>query len=210
MKLIGVTGPIASGKTMVASLLEEKGAVVINADQIAREVVEPGKPAWHEVVDQFGQDILNEDHNINRRKLGNIVFNNPEKLAILNKIIHPPVIAEIDRRIEEIEKKYMDGKIVIADVPLLIEVGMHKKCDLTVVVTADRQIRIDRLIRQGLTKDEAESRINSQKGKEALEKEADVVIQNNGSLEELKAKVNELWQQIKGFADSGSGSNPQS
>lgn len=209
MKLIGVTGPIASGKSTVASLLEEKGAILINADQIAREVVEPGKPAWREVVNQFGRDILDEGYNINRRKLGKIVFNNPEKLAILNKIIHPPVILEIDRRIEEIKKKYMDGKIVIADVPLLIEVGMHKKCDLTVVVTADRQVRVDRLIRQGLTKDEAESRVNSQKGKEALEKEADVVIQNNGSLEELRTKVNELWQKIKRFTERSSGPSPQ-
>ncbi len=196
MKLIGVTGSIGSGKSTVASLLAEKGAIVVDADKIAREVIEPGKPAWSQVVERFGEEILNPDRTINRRKLGNIVFGNPSELELLNSIIHPPVIEEIDGIVEQAEKEFGDGKVVVIDAPLLIEVGLHKTCDLTVVVTADKDIRLGRLLSQGLSKKEAESRINAQEGKERLEREADVVIQNNDTLSELKEKVDSLWEQI--------------
>jgi len=196
LKTIGITGPIASGKSTVTSLLKAKGAVTIDADEIAGDVVEPGKLAWKEIVAYFGEDILLPDRRLNRRKLGKIVFENPEKLAVLNSIIHPPVINEIGKRTKQVEAEYGDGKVVVVDVPLLIEVGLHRQCDLTVVVTADKSIRSRRLQEQGLAKEEAESRIAAQSEKEMLEKHADIVIQNNGSLTELEEKVEELWSVI--------------
>ncbi len=197
MKLIGVTGSIGSGKSTVASLLAKKGAIVIDADKIARRVVEPGKPAWGKVVGRFGKEILNADQTINRRKLGKIVFENPKELESLNNIVHPPVIEEIDDIVDQVEKEFKDGKIVVIDAPLLIEVGLHKICDLTVVIKADKNIRLERIVSQGLSEEEAKSRINSQQNKGRLEGEADVVIQNNGTLEDLKKTINSFWKQIK-------------
>jgi len=196
LKSIGITGPIASGKSTVASLLKEKGAMVIDADRIARDVVEPDKPAWKEIVAYFGEDVLLHDRRLNRRKLGKIVFENPDKLEVLNKAIHPPVIDEINKRVKHVEAEYGDGKVVVIDVPLLIEVGLHKQCDLTVVVTADKNIRRQRLQEKGLTKEEAESRVAAQSEKEKLEEQADIVIENNGPFAELEKKVDELWDVI--------------
>lgn len=196
MRIIGITGPIASGKTTVTSLLKEKGAIAIDADEIARDVVEPGKPAWREIVAYFGEDVLLHDRRLNRRKLGKIVFENPDKLEALNKAIHPQVIDEINKRVKQVEAAYGDGKVVVIDVPLLIEVGLHKQCDLTVVVTADKDIRKQRLQEKGLTKEEAESRVAAQSEKEKLEKQADIFIENNGPFAELEKKVDELWDVI--------------
>lgn len=197
MKLIGITGAIGSGKSTVAAFLKEKGAIVIDADQIAREVVEPQKPAWKQVVDYFGEGILRSDGEINRRELGRVVFGHPETLARLNEIIHPHVINEIDERIERFEREFKNGKTVVIDVPLLFEVGIHKRCKLTVAVTADREIRMQRLLDKGISREEIEQRMESQKGKEILERQADVIVENNGTLAELKEKVNKLWERIQ-------------
>ncbi|MDI6716029.1 MAG: dephospho-CoA kinase [Actinomycetota bacterium] len=196
MKLVGVTGPIASGKTSFAAMLAEKGALVIDADAIARDVVKPGKPAWQQIINYFGEDILQPNREIDRRKLGEIVFNAPEKLASLNKIVHPHVIAQIDRELENIERQYGNGQVVVVDVPLLIEVGLHKRCDLVVVVTADEDIRFARLLKQGLPKEDAKARMKAQKDKEKLEEEADIVIKNNTTLNALREKAEEVWLRI--------------
>ncbi|MEW5706137.1 MAG: dephospho-CoA kinase [Actinomycetota bacterium] len=196
MKLVGVTGPIASGKTSFAAMLAEKGALVIDADAIARDVVKPGKPAWQQIINYFGEDILQPNREIDRRKLGEIVFNAPEKLASLNKIVHPHVIAQIDRELENIERQYGNGQVVVVDVPLLIEVGLHKRCDLVVVVTADEDIRFARLLKQGLSKEDAKARMKAQKDKEKLEEEADIVIKNNTTLNALREKAEEVWLRI--------------
>lgn len=197
MKIIGLTGSIASGKSTVASMLNEKGAITIDADLIARDVVEPGKPAWKEIVDRFGDTILRPNREIDRRMLGNIVFKDPESLAFLNSVIHPWVIAEIDEKIKRMKNEFSNGEVVVLDVPLLIEVGMHKQSNLTVVVSAQKSIRFERLLKQGYSEEEAENRIVSQSGKEELEKQADVIIENSGTLDELRKKVDDLWRLIQ-------------
>ncbi|NCO65414.1 MAG: dephospho-CoA kinase [Candidatus Aquicultor secundus] len=197
MKLIGITGAIGSGKSTVALLLKEKSAIVIDADKVAREVVEPKKPAWKQIVDHFGEGILLPDGEINRRELGKRVFGHPEKLARLNEIIHPHAIAEIDRRVEQLESEFKNGQAVVIDVPLLFEAGMHTRCDLTVAVIANSEIRRERLLERGMSRSEIERRMESQEGKDILEQQADVVIENNGTLAELKEKVNELWKRIQ-------------
>ncbi|MHB8840383.1 MAG: dephospho-CoA kinase [Candidatus Aquicultor sp.] len=197
MKVIGITGAIGSGKSTVALLLKEKGAVVIDADQVAREAVEPGKSAWKQVVDYFGEGILLPGGEINRRELGKRVFGHPEELARLNEIIHPYVIAEIDRRVERLKSEFKNGQAVVIDVPLLFEAGMHTHCDLTVAVTATGEIRMERLLERGMSRAEIERRMESQEGKDILEQQADVIIENNGTPAELKEKVNELWKRIQ-------------
>lgn len=195
MKLIGLTGSIASGKSTVAALLKEKGAVVIDADQIAKEVVERGKPAYQTIVKQFGEDILKPDRSIDRAKLAGVVFNDPEKLSLLNSIVHPEVMADIKDKLDDYAKNAPES-IVVLDIPLLIEVGFHKNCDLTVVVSADKDIRLKRLLEKGLSQDEAQARINAQSNKEGLESEADIVIENNSTIKDLQEKVDEIWERI--------------
>jgi len=198
MRVIGLTGSIGSGKSTVSGFLKEKGALVIDADVVARDVVEPGKPAWKEIVGHFGEDILEPDRKINRRKLGMVVFADRKELEHLNAIIHPRVIEEIQSQLKSIEREFGDGKIVVVDVPLLFEVGLDKLSDLTVVVAAGKDVRIKRLIGQGLSREEAETRIAAQSGKENLEKLADIVITNNGTVVELREKVEELWKRVVG------------
>lgn len=197
MKVVGITGPIASGKSTVSGLLKEKGASIIDADLIAREAIKPETPAWKEIVAHFGKAILQSDKSIDRRKLGMIVFNNPSEMAFLNRAIHPRVIAEIESGLEAIERRYGDGKVVVIDVPLLFETGLNKLSDITVVVNAEEEIRLGRLISKGVPKDEAKQRIIAQKGKEVFEKLANIVIENNGTPEELERKVDELWERIR-------------
>ncbi|MDI6816472.1 MAG: dephospho-CoA kinase [Actinomycetota bacterium] len=200
MKIIGVTGPIASGKSVVTALLKEKGAHVIDADVIAREVVEPGRPAWTDIVEHFGGSVLGPDQNLDRRELGRIVFGDAKQRAILNEIVHPRVMDEVYTRLREMEATNNPDIIVVVDVPLLIEVGMDKRCAHTVVVTADEEIRLERLLKKGFSREEAERRVDAQHGKDALAKFADVVIVNNGTLDELKEQTEALWKVIQ--ADS--------
>ena len=200
MKIIGVTGPIASGKSAVTALLKEKGAHVIDADIIAREVVEPGRPAWTDIVEYFGESVLQPDQSIDRPELGRIVFGDAKQLSILNEIVHPRVMEEVDSRLRELAGTNSPDAVVVIDVPLLIEVGMNKRCAHTVLVIADEDVRLERLLKKGLSREEAESRVDAQHGKDALAKFADVVIVNNGTLDELKEQTEALWKVIQ--ADS--------
>ncbi|OFW34900.1 MAG: dephospho-CoA kinase [Candidatus Aquicultor primus] len=200
MKIIGVTGPIASGKSAVTALLKEKGAHVIDADIIAREVVEPGRPAWTDIVEYFGESVLRPDQSIDRPELGRIVFGDAKQLSILNEIVHPRVMEEVDSRLRELAGTNSPDAVVVIDVPLLIEVGMNKRCAHTVLVIADEDVRLERLLKKGLSREEAESRVDAQHGKDALAKFADMVIVNNGTLDELKEQTEALWKVIQ--ADS--------
>ncbi|HCH00146.1 MAG TPA: dephospho-CoA kinase [Actinobacteria bacterium] len=200
MKIIGVTGPIASGKSAVTALLKEKGANVIDADIIAREVVEPGRPAWTDIVEYFGESVLRPDQSIDRPELGRIVFGDAKQLSILNEIVHPRVMEEVDSRLRELAGTNSPDAVVVIDVPLLIEVGMNKRCAHTVLVIADEDVRLERLLKKGLSREEAESRVDAQHGKDALAKFADMVIVNNGTLDELKEQTEALWKVIQ--ADS--------
>ncbi|WIF94398.1 dephospho-CoA kinase [Caminicella sporogenes] len=200
MKVIGLTGGIASGKSTVSSYLKELGAVVIDADIVAREIVEKGKPALKEIVKCFGKEVLNEDGTLNRKYLGKIVFNNPEKLKILNKITHERIIKNIKEKIKFYEHlgKY---KVIFIDAALLIEMNMTDMVDEVWLVAIDREKQIERLmIRDKLTYDEALKRINSQMSLEEKKKYADVIIDNSKSIKDLKRQIDILWNKIFGGA----------
>ena len=162
MLLVGLTGGVATGKSTVATMFKQCGAVVIDADELARDVVKPGKAAWREIVNVFGTIVLNPDRTLNRRALGAIVFNNRSKLRRLERILHPRVEREQARLTRQAARKNPDA-IAIYDVPLLFEAGVDKRVDKIIVVTADRETQIARLKkRNGLSRAEAIRRINSQ------------------------------------------------
>ena len=162
MILIGLTGGVATGKSTVAKMFKKCGAIVIDADELARDVVLPGTPAWREIVKVFGRDILNPDRSINRQAIGAIVFRNKAKRRKLEQIIHPRVAREQRRRTRAAAKKDPHA-VVIYDVPLLFEAGIDKRVNKTIVVTADQETQIARLrTRNGFTRTEAIRRIKSQ------------------------------------------------
>ena len=162
MMLVGLTGGVATGKSTVAKMFGQCGAIVIDADELAREVVQPGKPAWREIVRTFGRGILHPDRTIDRHALGAIVFHDKKNLRRLERIIHPRVAREQTKLAKRAEKN--DSKaIVIYDVPLLFEAGIDKRVDKIIVVTADRDTQIARLRkRNGLSRSEALRRIRNQ------------------------------------------------
>ncbi len=197
MKIIGLTGGIASGKSTVAKMLEKKGAHLIDADKMAREVVEPGRPAWQAIVDWLGESILLPDRNINRTMLANLVFKDKQKIEKLNKIVHPWVGSRFSTLSEEIRAKDPEA-ILVYDVPLLIEAGMQSMVDHTLLVYVPREVQIERLKkRDGLSRSEAELRLNAQMSLEEKRKRADTVIDNSGSLEAAARQVDLFWEKIR-------------
>lgn len=177
MILVGLTGGVATGKSTVARMFARCGAVVIDADRLAREAVQPGKPAWREIVRTFGRDILNSDRTVNRHALGAIVFHDKRKLRRLERIIHPRVARE-QARLTKRAVRSNPHAVVIYDVPLLFEAGIDKRVDATIVVTADRETQIARLAkRNGLTRAEALRRITSQWPLSRKIRRADIVIE---------------------------------
>jgi len=179
MIVVGLTGGIATGKSTVARMFKQCGAIVIDADQLARDVVRPGTSAWREIVKCFGKVILKPDRTINRHALGAIVFHHRGKLRKLERIIHPRVAREKERLVRQIAKRTPHA-VVIYEVPLLFEVGADKRVDTTLVVTADRETQIARLKRRnGLSRAEALRRISSQMPVTQKARLADVVL--NGS-----------------------------
>jgi dephospho-CoA kinase len=186
-----LTGGIASGKSTVARGLVSRGAVLVDADQIARDVVEPGTPAWSKIVEHFGQGVLLGDKRIDRPRLAEIVFNDRAKLALLNEITHPEVMRRIADRLEEL--KGTDA-VVIVDVPLLTEVGARDMFDMIVVVIATEDAQLERMrAMRGMDEESARSRIASQAAAEDRAAIADWVISNDGSLEQLEAEIDRVW-----------------
>lgn len=194
MRLIGLTGGIATGKSTVARMLAARGAVVVDADRIAREIVEPGKPAYDAVVRRFGREILAPDGTINRPKLAAIVFADDAARADLEAITHPEVAAEMSRRIEEHRDT---DHVVVADIPLLVEAGSSGGFDAVLVVVAGPDQQVDRLERnRGTTKEDAGARIAAQASSDARRAVATHVIENTGSIGELELAVDEFWRGI--------------
>lgn len=196
MKIIGLTGNIACGKSVVAGMFRELGASVIDADQVARLVVEPGQPAWKEIVERFGEGVLNPDGTINRRRLGEIVFRDAEKREELNRITHPRIIEKIRELIEEHRKE--GARVVIVEATLIVEKGGMKPIigDL-IVVTADEETQVMRLTqRVGLSREEALLRIKSQMPVSEKVKHATYVIDNSGDLEKTREQVKRVWEMI--------------
>ncbi|WP_329241449.1 dephospho-CoA kinase [Streptomyces canus] len=190
MLKVGLTGGIGAGKSEVSRLLVEHGAVLIDADRIAREVVAPGTPGLAAVVAAFGEDVLAEDGGLDRPKLGSIVFADPDRLAELNSIVHPLVGA----RSRELESAAAEDAVVIHDVPLLAENALAPLYDLVIVVDASPETQLDRLVGlRGMTEQDARARMAAQATREKRLEIADVVIDNDVPLEELRRRVQEVW-----------------
>jgi dephospho-CoA kinase len=200
MLIVGLTGGVASGKTAVSQVLKEEGAYIIDADQIARELVQSHKPAWNELIRAFGQEILQEDGSIHRKKLADKVFADPKQRKLLNQILHPRIKEEMDRRAKKIGEK--DPKaIVVIDAPLIVELGDHREMDKLIVVTTTQTQQIERMKdRDGTSPKEALRIVSSQMPMEEKSKFADYVIQNEGSLEETKKRAKEIFKDLKRVA----------
>ncbi|WP_019534595.1 dephospho-CoA kinase [Paenibacillus ginsengihumi] len=192
---IGLTGGIATGKSTVASMLQRKGAPLVDADVIAREVVEPGSPVLGRVAERFGSDILLADGSLNRKKLGAIVFADPTQRKALESLLHPPIRALMKERMALLERQYPD-KPVIVDVPLLYESGLEAMFDAVMVVYVPAELQRERLKqRDGLTEEQAEQRLAAQLPIEEKRRRADFVIDNAGTLEETQRQIDLFWKE---------------
>jgi len=197
VQLIGLTGGIASGKSTIASRLASHGAVVVDADRIAREVVEPGRPALAAIAERFGDGVIASDGTLDRPALGAIVFGDPEALQALNGITHPAVMAESTARFRAAGEADPDA-IVVYDVPLLVESANEYRFDRVVVAHADAETRIQRLVElRGMDRAEAERRIRSQASDDERLAVADVVIETGGTLDRTLEQVDALWEQLR-------------
>lgn len=193
MHLIGLTGGIASGKSTVARRFAEHGAIIIDADQLARDVLGPGTPGLAAVLARFGRDLLRADGTLNRPRLGEHVFGRPEELRALEAIVHPAVQAEFERRLAEAVAADPDA-VVVYDIPLLVEADSAHPYDLIVVVHAGREAQLERLMNiRGYDLETAERRIEAQASDDERLARADVVIDSSGSLADTVAQVDALW-----------------
>ncbi len=195
MRLIGLTGGIASGKSTVASMLASRGAIVVDADAIARSIVEPGKPAFGAIVERFGPGVVAADGNIDRPALASIVFADERARADLNAITHPLVLQEMW---EQIDAHRSTDRVVVADIPLLFESGVAPAgFDAVLVVASGSDEQAERMQRdRGMTPEDALARIAAQAPMETKKAAATHVIENSGSLEDLERAVNEFWSEI--------------
>lgn len=190
MLKIGLTGGIASGKSVVASRLKERGAVLVDADALAREVVEPGTEGLQRIVAEFGDEVLGADGRLDRPKLGALVFGDPARLAALNGIVHPLVRS---RAAAMVEAAAVDA-VVVQDIPLLVETGQGSAFHLVLVVDAPEDVRVQRMLdHRGMTREAAQSRMDAQASREDRLAAADAVLDNSGTLEQLVKQVDELW-----------------
>ncbi|MFD6550132.1 dephospho-CoA kinase [Streptomyces sp. NPDC058398] len=193
MLKVGLTGGIGAGKSEVSRLLVAHGAVLIDADRIAREVVAPGTPGLAGVVDAFGEDVLAPDGGLDRPKLGSIVFADPQKLAVLNAIVHPLVGA----RSRALEDAAPEDAVVVHDVPLLAENGLAALYDLVIVVDARPETQLDRLVRlRGMAEEDARARMAVQASRDKRLAIADIVIDNDVPLETLERRVGDVWADL--------------
>ena len=196
MKVIGLTGGIGSGKSTVAQFLTGLGAVIIDADKIGHELLKPNTEAWREVVAGFGRQILTPDGNIDRKKLGEIVFGNPESLSRLNQIMHPRMYALAKAQLEEYRQQ--GTRVVVLEAPLLLEAGWTSLVDEVWVTTAPEATVLKRLEeRTGLSQAESLARIRSQLPSAERVRHAAVVINTDCDLDELKSRVKELWRRLE-------------
>ena len=197
MLRVGLTGGIGSGKSTVSVLLAERGAVVIDADQLAREVVAPGTPGLAAIVEAFGSEVVATDGALDRQALGAMVFGDDTARRTLEEIIHPRVRA----RAVALEARAAPGAIVVHDIPLLVETGQHVTFDVVVVVDVPVRTQIDRLVSQrGMSSDEAETRIAAQATREQRTGAADLVVDNAGPRTDLAERVDELWAELRARA----------
>jgi dephospho-CoA kinase len=196
MIIIGLTGSVGTGKSTVTNFFRELGAYIIDWDELAREIMRPHSKAWGKIIDYFGKSILNEDLTINRQKLAETVFTDKGKVTELNQIVHPEVFKEDERITNEIKQRDPDA-LIIKDIPLLFELTRPIVVDKTVVVSASEQNQLSRLEEKGMSRYDAKNRIKSQLPLEEKIKSADFVIDNNGTLEETKRQVEDIYSLLK-------------
>lgn len=201
MLLVGLTGGIGSGKSTVARMLEKRGAVVFDADVLARQAVAPGTPGFEKVVERFGPNVLAPGGGLDREALASIVFADPAARRDLEGIVHP----EVRRMFAEGCQEYRDSdRVVVFSAPLLVETGMHTAFDLLIVVSAPVATQIERLMRDRAMPERAvQARIDAQLPLEAKAEVADVLVDNEGTLEDLEAQVDRLWRDLEARARSG-------
>jgi dephospho-CoA kinase len=200
MLLVGLTGGIGSGKSLVAQMFKQLGVHLIDADELAHWAVEPGQPALERIVESFGPEILNPDRTLDRVKLGRMVFDHPEKRELLNSLVHPYVFMEEERRRKEIAQK--DPKaIVMFDAALLIETGSYQLMDKVILVTIDRRKQISRIMRRdGLSREEAVKRIDAQMPQSKKKRKADYIIDGGQSLKAVEDQVRRIFEELKPLA----------
>lgn len=193
---IAVTGGIGSGKSAVTGLLAQHGAVVIDADAIAREIVEPGQPALRDITEEFGPAVMRSDGTLDRQALASIVFSDADALARLNSITHP----RIAERSAELLDRAPDDAVVVYDMPLLVEQGSAalQGWDYVIVVDCPDALRLDRLVRRGMDRQDARRRMDAQASREDRLAAADIVLDNSGDLDALRTQVSGLWSQLTG------------
>lgn len=201
--VVGLTGGVASGKSLVSGEFKKLGALIIDADAVAREITVKGTPVYAAIVREFGGGILKEDGSIDRKALGRIVFSDGVKLSLLNKLTHPEIIARIRRGIEELKKNYPDPLIVV-DAALLIEAGLHREMDRVIVVYADTERQTERVMkRDGLTREEAKERINAQMPIGEKVRLADYVIDNNNGIDRAVTEARAVYEKLKNKPATG-------
>ena len=197
MVIVGLTGGIGSGKSSVAEMFKDEGAYLIDFDYLARVVVEPDTPAWRDIVDYFGPEIISPDRTLNRSKLAEIVFSDAKSRKALESFTHPRIFEKRDTLIKDIKKK--DPKaIVIVDIPLLFELSLKKKFDKVILVYVSRDVQIKRAIKRGvLTKEEVEKRLKAQIPIEEKTLLSDYIIDNEGSLKNTRDQVRKVTHELK-------------
>lgn len=195
MLLVGLTGGIGSGKSTVARLLERRGAVVIDADHLAREAVARGTSGFDRVVDTFGPGVLKPDGDLDRVRLAAIIFADPERRAALEAIVHPEVARRFGERVEELRDS---GRVVVYVSPLLVELGLAPAFDVVVVVTASPHLRVSRVASdRDLSPEDVRARMAAQATDEQRMEVADVLVDNDGSLKELEPQIDRLWSDLE-------------
>ena len=194
--IVGITGGIACGKSTVSKLLSKKGAIPINSDEIGHQLLKRGSPVMGALLEAFGSDILDQSGDVSRQKLGTIVFNDKTARERLNAIMHPPIVQQSRSEANKLVAEDANCAVLI-DAPLLIEANSQDTVDVIVVVTASTQIQLQRLLDRSLSPAEAQARIDSQMPLSEKVKYADFVVENDGTLEELEHKADELWHEIR-------------
>lgn len=194
MLLVGLTGGIGSGKSTVAEMLVDRGAVLIDADQVARDVVEPGTPGYDEIVERFGREVVADDGTLDRSRIADIVFHDEDARQALNDITHPKVGEEMMRRVSEVP----DDAVVVMDVPLLAEGDPERArgYEAVLVVEAPREVRLHRLEERGMDRGDAEARMERQASDAERRAVATHVLDNGGTLDQLEAQVDAVWADL--------------
>lgn len=193
MLLVGLTGGLGAGKSTVARMLANRGAVVVDADELARRAVAPGTPGHRKVLEVFGEGVVDEDGSIDRRALAGVVFEDPAARRDLESITHPEVFRLLA---EEVERRRETNDVVVFDAALIVETGFDESTDVLVVVALDPALQLERVVSRGMDRAEAEARIAAQASSGEREARADEVVHNDGDLADLERQVDALWERL--------------